>query len=185
MALTTLRPYSHEAVLARADAEDQNNKRVYGNLKKHTLSWLPGDLQQYRTMLPQLCALRPAAEPLSTIPTHPDLLEANIFVDNANTLVALVDWERARLEPTTLFGFIPKFLDEDGGPDTFYVPSRTNVPEAVKASHVYDYDKLALARRMYESTYQALMGRSQGTGLRRVYQDEGVRCTIRQAWQHA
>ncbi len=166
-----LRPDSHEAVLARADVEDQKNEREYG-ISKHTLSWLLDDLQKYRSMLPQLCALLPAAEPLTTILTHPDLLEANIFVDNANALVALIDWERARLERTALVGFIPKFLDEDGEPDAFYVPSRTNVPEVVESFPVYDYDKLALARGMYESTYQALIGRIQRTRLRTVYRNE-------------
>ena len=150
VALTPLRPDSHEAVLARADTEDQNNIRVYGSSKHISLSWLPDDLQKYRTMLPQMCALLPAAEPITTTRTHPDLLEANIFVDNANTFVALIDWERARLEPSTLVGFIPKFLDEDGEPDAFYVPSRTNGLGVVKALQVYDYDEPALARGMYE-----------------------------------
>ncbi len=60
-------------------------------MSKNKLSWLSGDLQKYRTMLPQLFAMLPAVEPLTTILTHPDLLEANIFVDKANALVALID----------------------------------------------------------------------------------------------
>lgn len=144
-------------------------------ISKYTLSWLPDELQKYKIMSPQLCALLPATEPFTTILTHPDLLEANIFVDSANAPVALIDWERARLEPTALVSFIPKFLDEDGERDAFYVPSRTSVPEVEESFQVYDYEKLALARGMYESTYQAFMPRIRRTRLRTVYRDELIR----------
>ena len=165
---------SLEAVLARADAEDEENEREDG-LSKNTLSWLPRDLQSYRTMLPQLCALLHAAEPLNTILMHPDLLEANIFVDNANVPVALIDWERAWLEPTALVDSIPKLLDMDGESDAFYVLSGTDGTEGIEPNQVYDYDKLAIARGMYESSYQTLMSRIQMTRLRTVYRNELLR----------
>ena len=162
------RPDTLEAVLVRADAEDQENERECG-MSKNKLSWLSRDLQKYRIMLPQLFTLLPAVEPLTTTLTHPDLLQANIFVDKT-----LIDWERARLEPTGLMGFIPKFL-EDGETDTFYVPSRSSAPEVVESLQVYDYDMLAEAKGMYESTYQLITGKIQSTMLRTVYRDELIR----------
>ena len=164
---------SLEAALARADAEDEENMKE-GGWSKDMLSWLPSELQEYRTMLPQIFALLPAAEPLVTFLMHPDLQEANIFVDNANNLVALIDWERARLEPIALVDFMPKFLD-DGEPDTFYVPSRTSVPEVEGNIALYDYEKLAYARGLFESSYKALMLKIQKTRLRTVYRDEMIR----------
>ncbi len=55
------------------------------------------------------------------------------------------------------------------------MPSRTDVPEVVEPSKVYDYDKLAGARGMYELTYQHITGRIHSTRLRIVYRDELIR----------
>ena len=164
---------SLKAALAQADAEDKENENEF-RMSKNMLSRLPGELQKYRTMLPQLFALLPATKPLITFLVHPDLGEANIFVDDDNTLVALIDWERARLEPTALVDFMPKFL-EDGESDIFYVPSRTTVPEVNVDISLYDYDKLAYSRGMYEKSYGWLMSRIQKTRLRTVYRDEMIR----------
>ncbi len=49
------------------------------------------------------------------------------------------------------------------------------MPEVVESPQVYDYDKLAEARGMYESTYQHITGRIQSTRLRIVYRDELIR----------
>ena len=168
-----LMPDSLEAALARADAEDEENRKECG-WSEHMLSWLPSELQKLRTMLPQIFALLPAAEPLVTFLMHPDLQEANIFVDDANTLVALIDWERARLEPIALVDFMPTFLD-DGEPDRFYVLSRTAVPEVEENIALYDYEKLSYARGLYESSYEAIMLKIQKTRLRTVYRDEMIR----------
>ena len=169
----SLTPDSLEALLARADAEDQANESEYG-FSKIQLERTQSVVQEYRIKLSQLCALLPPAEPFSTLLVHPDLLHANIFVDDACNLVALIDWERARLEPISIVDCIPNFL-EDGEPDNYYVPSRTTVPEVFENIQLYDEEKLGYAREAYESSYQHLMHSIQSTRLRTVYRDELIR----------
>lgn len=163
-------PDSEETMLARVDAEDQKNEAVNGYLK-YTLSFLPEQLRSYRTMLPKLCALLPASEPLSTMLTHPDLLHANIFVDKAGVPVARRVWERPWLEPIALV-IIPKFLDAGGESDAFYAPSETTVTKEEMYAHVYNHDRLATVRERDESTYEGLRGRIQRTRLRAAYREE-------------
>lgn len=162
---------SEEAILARADAEDQENEGTNGFLKR-TLSRLPEKLRRYRTLLPKLCALLPASEPLTTMLMHPDILLPNIFVDTAGVPVALIDWERAWLEPIGLVNVIPSFLDEDRESDAFYAPPGITVTKEDRSAQVYDYDCLARIRGMYERSYGQVMGRIQRTRLRAVYQEE-------------
>lgn len=166
-----LRADTEEAILAQADAEDQANERLYG-VSKHTLSFLPEDLRNYRTLLPQLCALLPASDSLVTMLTHPDLSQPNIFVDEAGVPVALIDWERTQLEPIGLIDVIPRFLSEDGEEDAFYAPRGSTVTKQERSAGVYDYDCLASIRGMDESRYETIMGRMQRTGLRAVYREE-------------
>ena len=164
-------PDSEDAILARADADDQNNEAENGFLKK-TLSTLPEELQSYKALLPDLCALLPPSKPLITMLTHPDLLQANIFVDNAGAPIALIDWERARLEPLALVDVLPKYLDCDGESDAFYAPSKTTLTLKEKLAHVVNPDSLASIRASDESAYKELMGRLQRTRLRAVYREE-------------
>ena len=167
-----LRPDSEEAILARADAEDHENEEEC-RLPEHMLSQLPEELRSYRTMLPKFCASLSASEPLTTTLMHPDLLETNIFVSNDGVPVALIDWERARLEPIALINVIPKFLDEDSESNAFYAPPGATVTKEEKSAHVYDYDTLAIVRGRYgESTYEKIMGNIQRTRLRAVYWEE-------------
>ena len=166
-----LRPDSEEAIMARADAEDQENEEACG-VSEDIISRLREKLHRYRILLPKLCALLPASEPLTTMLTHPDLLPPNIFVDNAGVPVALIDWEKARLEPIALVDIIPRFLDEDGESDAFYAPPGKSVTNKEGSAQVYDYDSLASLRGMYEWTYEQVMGRIQRTRLRSVYQEE-------------
>lgn len=162
---------TEEAILAQAASEDQENERLFG-VSKHTLSLVPKDLRNYRAMLPQLCALLPASDSLITVLTHPDLSQPNILVDNAGVPVALIDWERTRLEPIGIVDVIPTFLDENGEEDAFYAPPGSTVTKQEMSAGVYDDDRLALIRAMYESTYEPLMGRIQRTRLRAVYREE-------------
>ena len=166
-----LSPESEEAILARADAEDQENEEECG-FSEDMMSSLREELKCYRTLLPKLCALLPASEPLTTMLTHPDLLAPNIFVDNAGNPAALIDWERARIEPIAHINVIPKFLNEDDEKDAFYAPPGSTVSRDGNSAEVYDYDNLARTRGMYESSYERLMGRIQRTRLRAVYWDE-------------
>ena len=165
------RPDSEDAMLTRADADDRKNEAQNGFLE-YTLSILPEELQSYRAMLPDLCALLPASEPLSTMLTHPDLLQANIFVDNAGAPIALIDWERARLEPIALVDVYPKYLDWDGEDDAFYAPSKTTLTIEEIFAHVYNSDRLAIVRGRDELAYKELMGRLQRTRLRVIYREE-------------
>lgn len=162
---------SEETILARADAEDQENLLDNG-IPKGILSWLPEQVRNCRTMLPKLCALLPASEPLTTMLTHPDLSQANIFVNKSSVPVALIDWERARLEPIALVDVIPQFLQGDDEGDSFYAPPGTHLTDEERSANVYDYDSLASFRGRYESSYHNLMVRIQKTRLRAVYRNE-------------
>lgn len=164
-------PDSEDAILARADAEDLENEEANGFLK-HRLSQLPQKLRRYRILLPKLCALLPASEPLTTILTHPDLLPPNIFVDNTGVPLALIDWEKAWLEPIGIIDVMPRFLDDDCESDALYAPPGTTVPSKDRSAHVYDYDSLARIRGRSEWNYEQVMGRIQRTRLRTVYQEE-------------
>ena len=164
------RPNSEEAILAQADAEDQGNEGANGFLK-HTLSRLPEKVRRYRILLPKLCAFLPASEPLTTMLTHPDLIPPNIFVDNNSVPVALIDWERARLEPIALVDIIPRFLDEDGESDAFYAAPGIAVKKEPRAANVYNCDSLARIRGVSEWSYEQVMGRIQRTRLRAVYRE--------------
>ena len=164
---------THDATLPGAHVEDKENEEDCG-VSDYMQRLAPGEIQKYRTMLPQLFALLPASEPLITFLIHPDLRDANIFVDSSDNLVAIIDWERARLEPSAYVSFIPKFLDDGGEPDSFYVPSRAAVPE-LESSCLYDYDDIARFRGMFESSYELKMCNIQMTRLRTVYRDEMIR----------
>ena len=168
----TYKDSSHrDSILARADADDQNNEADNGFLE-NTLSTLPEDLQCYKAMLPDLCALLPPSKPLNTMLTHPDLLQANIFVDSAGAPIALIDWERARLEPLALVDVLPKYLDCDGESDAFYAPSKTTLTRKEILAHVVNPDRLASIRTNDELAYKKMMDRLQRTRLRAVYREE-------------
>lgn len=166
-----LRADTEEAILAQADAEDQENERLYG-VSKRTLSSLPECLRNYRALLSQLCALLPASDSLVTMLTHSDLSQSNILVDSAGVPIALIDWERARLEPIGLVDIMPRFLAENGEEDAFYAPPGSTVTKQERSAGVYDYDYLARIRGMNESNYETIMGKIQRTGLRAVYREE-------------
>ena len=164
-------PDSEDAILARADADDQNNEAQNGFLE-NTLSILPEELQSYKALLPDLCALLPPSKPLNTMLTHPDLLQANIFVDSVGAPIALIDWERARLQPLALVDVLPKYLDCDGESDAFYAPSKTTLTLKEYLAHVFNPDRLASVKTRDELAYKELMGRLQRTRLRAVYREE-------------
>ena len=164
-------PDSEDAILARADADDQSNEAQNGFLP-NTLSTLPEELQCYKALLPDLCALLPPSKPLITMLTHPDLLQANIFVDSAGAPIALIDWERARLEPLALVDVLPKYLDCNGESDAFYAPYKTTLTRKEYFSNVVNPERLAKVKTRGESAYKELMGRLQRTRLRAVYREE-------------
>lgn len=164
---------SEEEILDEADEEDRRNERHYG-VTEVDLSWLPEELRTYRNLLPKLCPSTP--EPMITMLTHPDLSTPNIFVNESGAPVALIDWERARIEPTALFNALPQFLTDDFGndPDYFYVPTGPTISGEKKRPKVYFYgdDDLARIRGQSEKTYTQVMGRIQKTHLRAFYQEE-------------
>ena len=166
---------SEEEFLAQADEEDRRNERDYG-VTEVDLSWLPGELQTYRDLLPTLCLFPPTSEPMITMLTHPDLSTPNIFVNESGAPVALIDWERARIEPTALFSALPPFLTDDSAndPDSFYVPPGYTGISEKKPPKVYFYgnDDLARTRGQSERTCTQLMGRIQKTHLRALYRKE-------------
>lgn len=166
-----LRPDSEEAIMARADAEDQENEEA-SSFSEKIISRNREELCRYRILLPKLCALLPASETLTTMLTHPDLLPPNIFVDNAGVPIALIDWEKAILEPIALVDVIPRFLDENGESNAFYAPPGISVTNKEKSVQVCDYDSLASIRGTHEWTYEQLMKKIQRTRLRAVYQNE-------------
>ena len=166
---------SEEEILARADEEDRRNERDYG-VTEVDLSWLPRELQTYRDLLPKLCPFPPTSEPMITMLTHPDLSTPNIFVNESGAPVALIDWERARIEPTAIFSALPQFLTDESAndPDSFYVPPGYTGISEKKPPKVYFYgdDDLARIRGQSERTYTQLMGRIQKTHLRGLYREE-------------
>lgn len=166
---------SEEEILARANEEDRRNERDYG-VTEVDLSWLPEELRIYRELLSKLCPLPPKSEPMITILTHPDLSTPNIFVDESGAPVALIDWERARIEPIAIFNAVPQFLTDDSvsDPDHFYVPLGSTGGGEKKRPQVYLYgdDDLARIRGQSEKTYTQVMGRIQKTHLRVLYREE-------------
>ncbi|KAL9067124.1 MAG: hypothetical protein Q9161_007116 [Pseudevernia consocians] len=166
---------SEEEILAQADEEDRRNERDYG-VTDVDLSWLPEELRTYRGLLTKLCSSLPTSETMITRLTHPDLSTPNIFVNESGVPVALIDWERARIEPTALFNALPQFLTDESAddPDHFYVPSGSKDSSENKGAKVYFYkeDDLAQIRGQNERTYTQVMGRIQKTHLRAIYREE-------------
>ena len=166
---------SEEEILAQADEEDRRNERDYG-VTEVDLLWIPEELRIYRDLLPKLCPFPPIPEPMVTMLTHPDLSTPNIFVDHSGAPVALIDWERARIEPSALFNALPQFLTDDSAndADSFYVPSGFTGSSERKRAKIYVYgdDDLARIRGQSEKTYTQVMGRIQKTHLRALYREE-------------
>lgn len=166
---------SEEKILVQADEFDRLNERDYG-VSKVDLSWLGDVLRTYRHLLPKLCPIPPTSEPMSTMLTHPDLSTPNIFVNESGAPVALIDWERARIEPTALFNAMPEFLADDSvyPADSFYVPPGFTASSQEKRPKVYFYgeDDLALLRGWNEENYTLVMNKIQKTHLRVFYREE-------------
>lgn len=166
---------SEEEILAQADEEDRRNER-YNGVTDVDLSWIPEELQIYRDLLPKLCPLPSPSEPMITMLTHPDLSTPNIFVNESGAPVALIDWERARIEPTALFNALPHFLTDDSAhrADYFYVPPGSTGTGEDKRPKFYFYrdDDLALIRGESEESYAQVMSRIQKTQLRVLYLEE-------------
>lgn len=166
---------SEEEILAQADEEDRRNERDYG-VTEVDLSWIPEELRIYRKLLPKLCPFPPISEPMITILTHPDLSTPNIFVNESGVPVALIDWERARIESTATLNAVPQFLTDESAndPDEFYVPPGSTGGSEKKRLEVYFYrdDDLARIRGQSERTYTQVMNRIQKTHLRVLYREE-------------
>ena len=169
---------SEEDILLQADDTDQKNERRYG-VTKGDLDILPDELRTYRDLLPKLCPLLFPPEPMTTMLMHPDLSTPNIFVNESGTPVALIDWERARIEPTPLFNAVPHFLTDDSvhQPDFFYIPPGSTVSTGRKTNKLYLYSEedLAQMRGQSEDNYTRVMKRIQLTHLRTIYREELVR----------
>ena len=169
------RQKSEEEILAQADEEDRRNERHYG-VTDVDLSWLPEELPIYRKLLPKLCPFPPISEPMITMLTHPDLSTPNIFVNASGAPVALIDWERARIEPIAIFNAVPQFLSNDSVHDVehFYVPPGSTSGSRQKRPRVYcyGYEDLARLRGQSESTYTQVMSKIQKTHLRVMYREE-------------
>ncbi len=166
---------SEGQILAQADEEDRRNERKYG-VTEVDLSWLPEELQVYRGLLPKLCPSPPTSEPMITMLTHPDLSTPNIFVNEFGAPVALIDWERTRIEPIALFNALPQFLTDESAddPDHFYVPPgfKGSSEKTRPKAYFYQEDDLAQIRGQDERTYTQVMDRIQKTHLRVFYREE-------------
>ena len=166
---------SEEEILAQADKKYLKWERWFG-VTTEDLDWIPDELRIYRDLLPKLCPLPPGSEPMTTMLTHPDLSAQNIFVDESGALVALIDWERARIEPAALFNAMPRFLLDDfpSGPDCFYIRPGSKVSAGRKTNQLYLYDDETIAqiRGRNERSYKQVMESIQQTHLRALYREE-------------
>ena len=169
---------SEEDILLQADDTDRRNERRYG-VTKRDLDILPDELRTYRDLLPKLCPLLSPPEPMTTMLMHPDLSTPNIFVNESGTPVALIDWERARVEPTPLFNAVPHFLTDDSvnQSDSYYIPPGSAVSTGRKTNTLYLYSEedLAQIRGQSEHNYMQVMERIQLTHLRTIYREELMR----------
>ena len=169
---------SEEDILIQADERDRRNERRYG-VTKGDLDWLPEELRTYRDLLPRLCPLLPDSKLFTTMLMHPDISTTNMFVDESGAAVALIDWGRARIEPTSLFNPVPHFLTDDSvyGADYFYIPPGSAVSTGRKTNKLYLYSEedLAQIRGQSEANYTNVMERIQLTHIRTVYREELVR----------
>ena len=166
---------SEEDILLQADDRDRRNERRYG-VTKRDLDILPEELRTYRELLPKMCPLLSPPEPMTTMLMHPDLSTPNIFVDESGAPVALIDWERARIEPNALLNAVPHFLTNDlvNDPDYFYIPAGFTVSTGRKKNHLWLYadEDLAQIRGQDERTYTQVMENIQLTHLRALYREE-------------
>lgn len=166
------RPYDHQdAALAQADMDDHENWLDWGP-GPGALAYASQQLAVYRYALPKLCPCPcpPAAELMSTMLVHPDLSMANMFVTQSGIPVAIIDWERAQLEPATMVTGMPLFLENEFR-DLFFDPSaddkrRTGARKVVSAVW------LAAKRRRSEEDYTDIAVRLELTKLRAVYREE-------------
>ena len=179
---------SEEEILAQADEKDRKNERWFG-VSEDDLEWLPDELRLYRDILPKLCPLLPSSEPTTTMLTHPDLSASNIFVNKSGAPVALIDWERARIEPIALANAVPHFLteDSDSDPDYFYIPSGCTISTGRRENNLYLYaaEDLAQIRGQNERTYTQVMENIQLTHLRALYREQlrNLQSPIRKAFE--
>lgn len=169
---------SEEEILAQADNKDRRSERRFG-VTKNDLEWLPDELRTYRDLLPKMCPLHPTSEPMTTMLMHPDISTANIFVNESGAPVALIDWERVRIEPTSLFNAVPHFLTDDTvlQADCFYIPPGSTLSTGRKGKKLWLYadEDLAQIRGQREGTYTQVMERIQLTHLRALYREELMR----------
>lgn len=169
---------SEEEILAQADNKDRRSERRYG-ITKNDLEWLPDELRTYRQLLPKLSPLLSTSEPMTTMLMHPDLSTTNIFVNESGAPVALIDWERVRIEPSTLFSVVPHFLRGDTvfATDYYYIPAGLTVSTGRKENRLYLYadEDLARIRGGDERLYTQIMENIQLTHLRALYRAELTR----------
>lgn len=118
-----------------------------GELGKSHLGFLLDDRFAYRDMLPKLCALPPVSGPLTTILSRPDISMDYIFVDNAGKLVALINWERALVEPDTLKTWILEFLDEE---EAYEAPLGTTGISNSESSKIFTEEHLEHLKKWSE-----------------------------------
>ncbi|MCJ1456985.1 Phosphotransferase enzyme [Mycoblastus sanguinarius] len=164
----SLQPHNTEEMLAPAERVDRDSERRWG-VSKSDLSWLPEDLKIYRLLLPHLCPLPHAPEIKSTMLSHPDLSMFNLFVDDSGSLVTLIDWEMARVEPVELVQAIPDFLDED---DVVYAPPDSE-REAQKISASSSSDQnLEMLKKGNEKSCRWLKDLADKTKLRALYRQD-------------
>ena len=166
---------SEKEILAHADDKDRRNERQ-GGVQEMDLEWLPDELAIFRELLPKLCPLPSASEPMTTVLTHPDLSSPNIFVDDSGAPVALIDWERARIEPNAHLIAFPRFLIDysSSDPDYYYAPPGvlTSTGRKENKLFIHNDERLAQIRDQSERVYRDLMCRIQETHLRAIYRKE-------------
>lgn len=116
------------------DDEDKTDEEWEAE-QRQELKILSTGIKQLRAALPRICAKAPETSgTLSTYLAHDDLSRRNIFVDDAGTPVALLDWEALPMKPLL-------FL--------------TNPPEFIQ-SYDYEYDEPVLDSAENEKRYERL-----------------------------
>jgi hypothetical protein len=107
---------------------------------------------------------------MATMLVHPDLLMANIFVNDTCRPVAIIAWVRVHLEPDTLVPGMPLFLQHEFG-DVYYdaLASGKFIPGVRKVT--MNAIQLTEVRRQDEASYSEVLLRFDWTKLRTLYRE--------------
>ena len=163
------RQTAEDAILAQGDMDDRQNELDRAPGRK-ILAQVIEDLDIYRYSISGLCPNPPVSRPMTTMLVHPDLLMANVFVNDTGRPVAIIDWERVHLEPDTLVPGMPLFLQHEFG-DIYYdaLADGRFIPDARKIT--MNAIQLAEIRRQDEANYSEALLRFDLTKLRTLYRE--------------